>query len=95
MMKFGLGTLVGATVGTAAAFLLAPQQGSELQRKISNKIKEAKLAGEEAQAAKHEELIRQFQGTVDDPSALEGVRAKSHEQAQAAAHEIRAGMRQS
>jgi gas vesicle protein len=71
LIKFGGGGLLGAAVGTAVAVLWAPQSGEELKGRISDRLRQARLAGAEAKAAKEEELIRKFRAEVEDPEALQ------------------------
>ncbi|GEK90622.1 YtxH domain-containing protein [Alkalibacterium kapii] len=40
--SFGLGAILGALTGAAAAYLLAPQSGQEFQDDMKLKVKEAK-----------------------------------------------------
>ena len=70
LLKFGTGGLLGAAVGTAVAILFAPQSGGELKGRISDRLRQARLAGAEAKAAKEDELIRKFRTEVEDPDAL-------------------------
>jgi gas vesicle protein len=77
MLKFGAGGLVGATIGALSAALFAPQSGPELQAKVSDRIREAKIARDEAQAAKESELIARFRHEVNDPDALVEEQAES------------------
>lgn len=88
IVKFGAGGLVGAAIGTVAATLFAPQSGSELQRKVHQRLREARVAGAVAQAEKEEELIRRFRGNVDDPSALEEARQQVHQEVAAVVQSI-------
>jgi gas vesicle protein len=74
--KFALGAAAGAGVGATAALLLAPESGQDLQRKLRERIRAARLAGEEAKAKKEAELIRKFRGEVSDPGALREVEAE-------------------
>ena len=71
LAKFGGGGLLGAAVGTAVAILWAPQSGDELKGRLSDRLRQARLAGAEAKAAKEEELIRKFRSEVSDPEALQ------------------------
>jgi gas vesicle protein len=84
LAAFGIGGVIGAALGSAAAALLAPQSGSELQRKVHERIRLARIAGAEAKAEKEEELIRRFRGSVDSPVALEDERARAREEVAAA-----------
>lgn len=77
LVKFGAGSVLGGVSGIAAVVFLAPQSGGELQKKVAARLREAQLAGVQAQAAKEEELIRRFRKTVNDSSALEETRKAS------------------
>ena len=70
LVRFTGGGLVGAMLGGAAAFLLAPESGEDLRHRLRERLRQVRLAGLEAQAAKTEELVRRFRDTVDDPQAL-------------------------
>ena len=70
LVKFGLGGAVGAAIGGATAYFLAPQSGDDLTGKIQARISEAKLAGAEAKAQTEQALINRFRLTVNDPAAL-------------------------
>jgi len=70
LVKFGLGGVVGAAIGGAATYFLAPQSGNELTGKIHARVAEAKLAGAEAQAQTEQALINRFRARVHDPAAL-------------------------
>ena len=70
LVKFGLGGAVGAAIGGAAAYLFAPQSGSELTGKFRARVAEAKLAGTEAKAQTEQALINRFRARVNDPAAL-------------------------
>ena len=76
IVKFGSGGLLGAAVGTAVAILWAPQSGDELKERLADRLRQARLAGAEAKAAKEDELIRKFRSEVDDPAALRDEEAK-------------------
>ncbi len=76
IVKFGSGGLLGAAVGTAVAILWAPQSGDELKGRLADRLRQARLAGAEAKAAKEDELIRKFRSEVDDPAALRDEEAK-------------------
>src|SRR4051812_47288995 len=56
LAKFTGGGVVGAAIGSVTATLLAPQSGSELQRKLRDRLMQAKLAGVTAKAEKQEAL---------------------------------------
>lgn len=70
LLKFGLGGAVGAAIGGVAAYLFAPQSGSELTGKVQARVADAKLAGAVAQAQTEQALINRFRATVNDPTAL-------------------------
>ena len=70
LVRFAAGGLAGATLGGAAAFLLAPESGEDLRNRLRERLRQVRLAGLEAQAAKTEELVRRFRDTVNDPGAL-------------------------
>ena len=71
-LRFGSGLVFGAAIGTALSVLLAPQSGEELKAEITDRIEEAKRAGEEAELLETERLKRLFREAVHDPSALTG-----------------------
>lgn len=77
LAKFTGGGLIGAALGSVTAALLAPQSGSELQRKVRERLAQARLAGATAKADKEEDLIRRFRGSVNDPDALEAERVRA------------------
>ncbi|MGH2558172.1 MAG: hypothetical protein ACRDJH_03835, partial [Thermomicrobiales bacterium] len=70
IVKFGAGGVVGAAIGAIGAVLIAPQSGGELQTKVDDRFRRAKVAREEAKAAKTEELISRFRQGVNAPAAL-------------------------
>lgn len=74
--KFTLGGISGAALGAAAALLIAPDSGPELQRKLRERIATAKVAGIQAKADKEAELVRKFRTEVGDPAALQDVEAQ-------------------
>lgn len=83
-VKFTAGGIVGAVTGAAAALLLAPESGHDLQRKLRDRLRDAKLAGAEAKAAKENELIRKYRLEVNDDRALtEAEQQAAEERAQA------------
>ena len=84
LVRFGGGSLLGAGLGGAAALLFAPGSGDDLRQRIRERLRLAKLAGAEAQAAKTEELVRRFRATVDDPDALAEAAARARAAATAA-----------
>ena len=77
LLRFASGGLFGTAVGTAVAVLLAPQSGEELRGKISDRLRQAKLAGTEAKSIKEAALINKFREDVDDPEALAGEGTKA------------------
>ncbi len=76
-LRFASGGLFGTAVGTAVAILMAPQSGGELRGKISDRLRQAKLAGAQAKATKEAALITKFREDVDDPEALAGEETKA------------------
>ena len=92
LLKFGTGVLLGAAVGTAVAILFAPQSGGELKGRISDRLRQARLAGAEAKAAKEDELIRKYRAEVEDPSALRDEEAKVRLEASEAVAAIGLGL---
>src|SRR5436190_15293803 len=79
LAKFSLGGVVGATVGAVAGLLLAPESGRDLQRKVRERIGEAKVAGIEARADTERALIEKYRSGVDDPEALQVAEAQSQQ----------------
>ncbi|MGH2531154.1 MAG: hypothetical protein ACRDJW_02500 [Thermomicrobiales bacterium] len=77
VVKFGAGGIVGAAIGAIGAALAAPQSGGELQTKVDDRIRRAKVAREEAKVAKTEELISRFRQGVNAPTALDDEREKT------------------
>jgi len=65
------GGLLGAAVGAVTAVFLAPKSGEQLKQDVNDRIREAKIAGENAKAAKQVELIERFRVGVDSSIALE------------------------
>ena len=65
------GGLLGAAVGAVTAILFAPKSGEQLQQDFNDRIREAKIAGENAKAAKQVELIERYRHGVDSSAALE------------------------
>jgi gas vesicle protein len=57
-----LGLLAGAAVGAAAAMLLAPYSGQELQTRIRVRVQELIEEGKRAAAARRVELQAQLEG---------------------------------
>ena len=92
ILKFGGGSVLGAAVGTAVAVLWAPQSGDEMKGRVTDRWRQARLAGAEAQAAKEEELIRKFRAEVSDPEALEEEVVKVQLQASEAVAAIGLGL---
>ncbi|MDQ3692318.1 MAG: YtxH domain-containing protein [Chloroflexota bacterium] len=85
-LTFLSGSVLGAAVGTAAAVLWAPRSGTEMRGRLIDRIRQARLAGAEAKAAKEDELIQKFRQDVEDPAALRDEEAKRRvEAAQAVA----------
>jgi gas vesicle protein len=76
LLTFLSGGVLGAAVGTATAILWAPQSGTEMRGRLIDRIRQARLAGAEAKAAKEDELIQKFREEVDDPTALRDEEAK-------------------
>ena len=81
LVRFVGGGLLGASLGGAVAVLFAPDSGDDLRRRLRERLHQARVAGAEAQAAKTEELIRRFRGTVDDPVALTESQTKARQKA--------------
>jgi len=77
LLKFGAGAVVGAIAGAIGAVLTAPQSGEELQTKVDDRVRRARIAREEAKAAKEAELIARFRQGVNDPGAFDEERQKS------------------
>jgi gas vesicle protein len=71
LLALGKGGALGAAVGAVSAALLAPKRGKDLQRDLSQRIRAAKIAGEEAKAAKQAELIERYRQEVESSTALE------------------------
>jgi hypothetical protein len=71
---------------------LAPQSGEELKGRISDRLRQARLAGAEAKAAKEADLIRKFRAEVEDPDALEDEAAKMQIEAAEAVAAIGLGL---
>lgn len=70
MARFTGGGLLGSLLGSTVAVILAPESGGDLQRRVWDRIQQARIAGTEAQAAKEEELIRKFRAVAEDRQAL-------------------------
>lgn len=71
IVKFGLGSVIGAGIGAAVGTLAAPEDGESFQAGLRRRFQEAKIAGERAQAAKQAELIQRYRAEVSDPEALD------------------------
>ena len=70
LVKFGVGSVIGAGIGAAVGTLTAPDDGESLRSSIRKRLRDAKDAGKRAQAEKQVELIRKYRGVVEDPDAL-------------------------
>jgi gas vesicle protein len=57
-----MGVLAGAVVGAAAATLLAPYSGKEMQERIRSRAQELIEEGKRAAAARRAELQAQLEG---------------------------------
>jgi gas vesicle protein len=68
--RFGAGGLIGAVVGGVAGLLFSPGSGDEVRSTVRGRLREARQAGEVAQAAKAQELIGKYRLGVNDPTAL-------------------------
>lgn len=68
--KFMVGGAVGTAAGAGVALLLAPESGRDLQASLRKRIRDAKIAGAEAQVAKENELIRKYRLEIKDSGAL-------------------------
>ena len=90
LMRFGSGSVLGAGIGAAAAILFAPQSGDEMTGRFWDRIRQARLAGAEAKAAKEDELIRKFRAGVNDPVALQEEETKSRLEAAEAMNAVAA-----
>jgi gas vesicle protein len=69
-IKFASGGLFGAGVGTALAILFAPESGDRLRTRVHGRLKEARLAGLEAQAETESAMIARYRAKVGDTEAL-------------------------
>ncbi len=78
IVKFGLGSAIGAAAGGAAAYIFAPQSGDALTGKLRSRFADARLAGAVAKAAKEHELIARFRAAVHDPMALQANELAAH-----------------
>jgi len=92
LVRFGGGGLLGAAIGTATAILLAPQSGAELKGRLQDRLRQARLAGAEAKAAKEDDLIRKFRTKVEDPDALQEEATKTQLEAAEAVAAIGLGL---
>jgi len=70
LVKFGVGSVIGAGIGAAVGTLTAPDDGESFQASIRKRLRDAKDAGKQAQAEKQAELIQRYRGVVEDPDAL-------------------------
>ena len=92
LAKFAGGSVIGATVGAVTASLFAPENGNDLQRRLRDRVRRAKVAGVVAKAEKEEELIRRFRGSVNDPNALEDERLRVHAEVAEAVQSVGLGL---
>lgn len=92
LLTFVSGGVLGAAVGTASAVLWAPRSGTEMRGRLIDRIRQARLAGAEAKAAKEDELIQKFRQDVDDPAALRDEEAKLRVEAAQAVAAIGLGL---
>lgn len=60
LIKLAGGLIIGAAVGVAAAGILAPKRGEELQSDIRAYLDEVRSAGAAAEAQKRSELQSKF-----------------------------------
>jgi gas vesicle protein len=90
LVRFGSGSLLGAALGSGLAILLAPESGEDLRRRLGDRVRQIRLAGVEAQAAKTDELVRKFRETINDPEALAETEAQARQRLAlvAASHEM-------
>ena len=79
LTRFGGGALLGTGLGAAVAILFAPESGGDLRRRLRERVRQVKLAGLQAQAAKTEELVHKFRETVNDPNALADTEAEARQ----------------
>ena len=66
-ISFLIGLFSGAIVGVAAALLLAPYSGSELQDRVRARVQELIEEGKRAAAARRAELEAQLEGFKRGP----------------------------
>lgn len=92
MLTFLSGGLLGAAIGTTTAILWAPRSGTELRGRLIDRVRRIQLAGEEAKAAKSDELIQKFREEVEDPSALRDEEARLRVEAAQAVAAIGLGL---
>jgi gas vesicle protein len=71
LLALAKGGALGAAAGAITAALFAPKSGEQLQQDVNERIREAKIAGEDAKAAKQAELIERYRQGVDSTTALE------------------------
>jgi gas vesicle protein len=71
LLALAKGGALGAAAGGIVAALFAPKSGEQLQQDVNERIREAKIAGEDAQAAKQAELIERYRQGIDSTTALE------------------------
>jgi gas vesicle protein len=88
LTRFGGGALLGTGLGTAVAILFAPESGHDLRRQIRERVRQVKLAGLQAQAAKTDQLVHKFRQNVKDPDALADKEAEAHELVSSATVEL-------
>jgi hypothetical protein len=71
LVKFGVGSLIGAGIGAAVGTLTAPEDGRTLQIRLRQRFRDAKVAGDRAMREKQAELIQRYRAEVSDPDALD------------------------
>ena len=64
LIRFIAGAVIGATVGTGAAMLYAPQSGKELQEKLNARRQEALAVAKQAADARERELRAELQARI-------------------------------
>ncbi|MDQ3328009.1 MAG: hypothetical protein M3506_05765 [Chloroflexota bacterium] len=69
LIRFLGGAVVGGAIGTAAAVLLAPQSGRDLQGRLIAR-REAAMAAAKAEAASRERALRAELGARMDAQAI-------------------------
>jgi gas vesicle protein len=87
--KFGLGGLIGSAVGVVGGMLLAPESGEATQQKVRERIRDAKLAGVEAQASKERELIDRYRNETNNRGALTEAEIASKQKRDASIEQIK------